>query len=667
MKDPLFEPITIKNLTIKNRIYLPAMHLAMAKDFKVTDRMVDFYAERARGGAGMIVVGNATVDEVSGFALAMGAHSDEFIPGLTRLAGAIKDNGARAAVQINHSGRYSHSALMGGKRPVAPSAIASTLTKEVPDELDIEGIRKTIEAFAAAAARVKICGYDAVEVLNGTGYLISEFLSPVTNKRVDEYGGSLENRMRFGLEVMRAVRKALGPDYPVIARMDNNDFMEGGMRGEELGEYAKRLVGECGVDALCVKGSWHEARVPQLTTNVPPGTYAYLARKIKLQVSVPVIASHRINDPDLARELIRDGYCDMVAMGRSLIADPQLLEKARTGREKEIVHCIGCAQGCFDNLFKLKPVECMCNPMAGHEKDRAIERAGQTRKVMVIGGGPAGMSAALAARAKGHEVSLYEQAGRLGGQLFLAALPPGRGEFARLAQDLATRVSLQDIEVHLNTTVDEALLDSRRPDAVILATGAKPLKPPVPGIDLPHVVQAWDVLADRAATGENVVVIGGGAVGVETALFLAEKGTLPAEALKFLLVNKAESFETLYELATRGSKNVTLIEMLDQVGKDIGISTKWVMMQDLRRAGIKVRVKTRALEITQSTVKVQTGDKVEEIKADSVVIAAGAVPVSELAKVLERKNIDFKIAGDAGRIALAFDAVHQGHEVGRMI
>lgn len=667
MKDPLFESIKINTLELKNRIYLPAMHMGMAVDFQVTDQLVDFYAERAKGGAGMIVVGNATVDEVSGFFQYIGAHSDDFIPGLTRLAKAIKDNGAKAAVQLNHAGRYSHSALMGGKKAVAPSAIASNLTREEPVALDIAGIKKVVASFAEAALRVKKCGYDAVEVLSGTGYLISEFLSPVTNKREDEYGGSFENRMRFGLEVMSAIRQAVGPDYPLIVRMDNNDFMEGGMRHGELGEYAKRLVADCGVDALCVKGSWHEARVPQLTTNVPRGTYAYLARNIKNLVNVPVIASHRINDPEIARELIQDGYCDMVAMARSLIADPYLPEKARTGREKEIIHCIGCAQGCFDNLFKLQPVECLCNPMAGHERDRAIQKTDKKKKVMVVGGGAAGMSAALAAFDKGHDVSLYDMNDRLGGQLFLAALPPGREEFAELAKDLATQISLRKIPVYLNTTVNADILDTVKPDAVILATGAKPIKPPIPGVDLPHVVQAWDVLSDRVSTGSKVVVIGGGAVGVETALFLSEKGTLPGEALKFLMVNRAESFETLYDLATRGSKEVTILEMMPKVGAGIGKSTKWVMMQDMARNRIATKVGTKALEITENSVKIQVGDVIDEIPADTVVIAAGAVPVNELAVLLEEKNIPCVTAGDARQIALAFDAVHQGHEAGRTI
>lgn len=665
--DPLFQPIKINNLEIKNRIYLPAMHMAMAVDFQVTDQLVDFYAERAKGGAGMIVVGNATVDEVAGFFQYIGAHDDKFLPGLTKLADAIKENGARSAVQLNHAGRYSHSALMGGKKPVAPSPLASNLTREVPEELDKEGIDNIVKSFAESALRVKKAGYDAVEILSGTGYLISEFLSPLTNKRTDEYGGSFENRTRFGVEVMKAVRAAVGEDYPLIVRLDNKDFMEGGQSREELTDYAKILVEECGVDALCVKGSWHEARVPQLTPNVPRGTYAYMARNIKNVVNVPVIASHRINDPSIARELLEDGFCDMVAMARSLIADPYLPEKAMTGRENEIIHCIACAQGCFDNLFKLQAVTCLCNPKAGFENTKAVEKAEKPKKVMVIGGGVAGMSAALAAKERGHSVTIYEKKDALGGQIFLAATPPGRDEFHALAQDYATQVEINNIEVKFNTVVDEALLDSEKPDAVILATGAVPLIPPIPGVEMDHVVQAWDVLMERVTTGEKVVVIGGGAVGVETAMYLAEKGTLSGDAIKFLLVSQAESYETLYELATKGTKEVVIIEMTGKIGTGIGKSTKWVMHGEMARSRVTAKTGARALEITKDHVKIEIGESVEEIPADTVVLATGAVPVTDLTEILEQKGIEYKVAGDAGGIALAFDAVHQGFDAGRSI
>ena len=494
MQDPIFEPIVINGLTVKNRIYMPAMHLGMAANFEVTDPLVDFYAERARGGAGLICVGYATVDELSGNTTNIGAHLDDHIPGLRRLATAIKENGACAAVQLNHAGRYNFSFFLDGRQPVAPSAVASRMTRETPQALALEEIQETIEAFARAAARVQAAGYDAVEILSGTGYLISEFLSPLTNHREDRYGGGLENRMRFGLEVMQAIRRTVGEGFPLIVRMNGNDFMADGQDRRELQVYARALQEQAGVDALSINVGWHEARVPQITTAVPRGAFAYLARAIKDQVSIPVVYGHRVNDPATARDLILNEMCDMVAMGRSLIADPDLPEKARRRREQDIVHCVACAQGCFDNLFKLKSVECLCNPRAGHEGACPTgDKAAAPKTVMVIGGGPAGMRAALTAAERGHKVCLYEAAERLGGQLFLAAAPPGRREFAVLAEDLARQVMSSAIELHLNTAADLALVRATAPDHVILATGAEPLTLPIPGIDAPHVVQAWDV------------------------------------------------------------------------------------------------------------------------------------------------------------------------------
>jgi len=666
MQDPIFNPIFINKLEVKNRIYLPAMHLNMADNYAITDRLVEFYAERARGGVGMICVGYATVDERSGWSMNIGAHADEYIPGLAKLAAGIKDNGARSVVQINHAGRYNFSFLMGGKKPVAPSPIASRLTKEVPRELEHNEIGEIIDHFAAAAARVKQAGFDAVEVLSGTGYLISEFLSPLTNQRSDEYGGSYENRMRFGLSIMRKIKAATGDDFPLIVRMNGNDFMPGGQGRKELQEYAKALA-QNGVDALCINVGWHEARVPQIVTSVPRGVFGYLARGIKDLVDIPVIASHRINDPSTAREMIGDGVCDMVAMGRSLIADPFLPEKARSGREDEIVHCIACAQGCFDHIFKGKAVECLCNPKAGHEMECRPATVESPKKVMVVGGGPAGMSAALAARECGNEVTIYEQADRLGGQLFLAAAPPGRDEFGELARDLAGQVAVNGVSVVLNSTVDKKLVETERPDSIILATGAQPIAPPIKGADLPHVVQAWDVLQDKVYTGKKVAIIGGGAVGVETALFLAEKGTLSGDAVKFLLVNKAETPEDLLELATRGTKEIVLIEMIKRIGKDIGLSTRWGMLQEISRINVRTSVSTKALEITEQGVLVEIDGKTEKIQADSVVMAVGSKACNPLQEMVESMGIPCQVAGDAEKIALAFDAVHGGFAAGRNV
>lgn len=670
MNDPLFQPITINRLTLDNRIYLPAMHLGMAVDFEVTDQLVEFYARRAAGGPAMICVGYATVDELSGNTQNIGAHDDRFIPGLTRLAAAIRENGSRSAVQLNHAGRYNFSFFLNGKQPVAPSPVASRMTREVPKEMTVQEIRDTVASFAAAARRVKQAGFDAVEILSGTGYLISEFLSPLTNQRTDDYGGSLENRMRFGLEVMSAVREAVGADYPLIVRMNGNDFMPGGNPREELIQYA-RALSDGPVDALCINVGWHEARVPQIVTQVPRGCFTYLARGIREKVDVPVIASHRINDPETAREVLADGHCDMVAMGRSLIADPLLPQKAREGREHEIVHCIACAQGCFDNLFKLKHVECLCNPLAGYEYEEdhgePAAKVSEPKRVMVVGGGAAGMTAALTAKRRGHEVTLYEAGGRLGGQLHLAAAPPGRDEFAQFSTDLETQLTMEKIPVVLNTRVDKALIETETPDAVIAATGATPLVPPIKGLDLPHVVESWDVLENRVTTGRRVAIIGGGAVGVETALFLAEKGTLPAEVVKFLLVNRAESPESILEMATTGSKQVFLMEMMEKIGKDIGKSTKWGMMQDLGRFGVETMTSAKVIEITPDGVAYEQDGEIKPMSVDTVVVAAGSASHNPLEAIVKEMGIPCEVAGDARQVATAFDAVHQGFAAGNAV
>lgn len=663
MNDPLFNPWELGKLSLKNRILMPAMHLNMADDYQVSDKLCAFYAARAKGGAGLIGVGYTSIDLLSAHAGHIGAHADKFIPGLTRLAKTIHVGGAKAFVQLNHAGRYNHSMLTGGEQPVAPSAVPSRLTGETPRELSECEIEELITAFAAAARRVATAGFDAVEVLAGTGYIISSFLSPLTNKRQDRWGGSLENRMRFGLEVIRAIKQAT--DLPLLVRINGNDFMPGGIGREILQLFAGELE-KAGADALSINVGWHEAQVPQIVTKVPRGAFAYLARNIRQQVSIPVIAGHRINDPQIARKLIGQGWCDAVAMGRALIADPELPNKAATGKERQLVHCVACAQGCFDALFKFQQVECLCNPRAGHE-DEAVPAPAGPQHILVVGGGAGGMSAALSAAQQGHRVTLCEKSTRLGGQLDLAGAPPGREEFRILARDLASQLGAAGIETLLGTTVDAALLQKIQPDRVILATGGQPQTPPIPGNELPHVVQAWDLLQKKVNVGQRVVVIGGGAVGIESALMLAEEATLPAETLKFLLVHRAEDPEELYRLATRGNREICIVEMLDKLGRNFGKTTRWTMLQDLDRYGVSSRTKVKVTAITPEGLLLETDGKKELLTADTVVLAVGTRAENQLQALCEDMHIPSTSIGDARKPAMVFDAVHQGHKAGMEI
>ena len=665
MSDSLFTPIAIGGLTIKNRILMPAMHMNMCRNFQVSDRLIRFYRERAEGGAGAIIVGYATVDEYSGGPGNIGCHHDDHIPGLMRLAAVIKGGGARAGIQLNHAGRYNPSFHLGGKPAVAPSAVPSRLTRETPRELNVDEIAATIRRCAEAAGRAREAGFDMVEILAGTGYLISSFLSPLTNKREDRYGGSLENRMRFGLEVLAAVKARLSGEIPVIVRVNGNDFMEGGIGRPEQQAFAAALAA-AGADAVSINVGWHEAQVPQIVAKVPRGIFAYMAREIKKQVAVPVMAGHRINDPQTARRLIDEGFCDLVAVGRALIADPRFPEKAAAGHDDRIVHCVACGQGCFDHIFKNKAVECQCNPRAGHEEEE-LEPAAVPQKVMVVGGGPAGMFAALAAAERGHRVTLHEGGLRLGGQLHLAGRPPGRSEFLVLADDLERQLAVSGVEIRMDSTVDRRLLELERPEVLILATGGEPIVPPIPGVDLPLVVQAWDILAGNRQAGRKVAVLGGGAVGVETALYLAEEGSLSGDELKFLLVHGAEQPGELYRLATEHDREIALVEMTGSLGANFGKTTRWGMLQDVERYGIKPLVGARVVEITPAGLRFERGGQIIDLSVDTVVLAVGTRARNPLRQVAEELGLRCVAAGDAVTPGTVFEASHQGWQAGRTI
>lgn len=659
----LFSSIKINRMELKNRIVMTAMHLGYTPDGEVTDRLVDFYSLRAKGGVGLIIVGGCRFDDYGGMDSMISINEDKYVPGLKRLTGAVKENGAKIAAQLYHAGRYTHSSAIDGRKPFSASAVRSKLTGETPRPLELEEIPIVQDLFAEAAVRAKTSGFDAVEILGSAGYLISQFLSPLTNLREDAYGGSFENRMRFGAEVIEKVRKAVDPDYPVLMRIAGNDFMEGSNTNREAKIFAAE-VEKAGVDLLNVTGGWHETRIPQLTMFVPRQAYVYLSKGIKSAVSIPVLASNRINDPYLGEEILKRDEGDLVTMARALITDPELPNKAREGKADRIYHCVACNQGCFDNIFKSAPATCLVNPRAGREGELPIIPAPKTKKVIVIGGGPAGMKAACTATERGHKVTLVEKQDALGGQLLLNRHIPGREELVTAATDLANNLKALNVDIVLGKEADLPFIKAASPDSVIIATGAKPIIPDIPGIENPNVVQAWDLLAGKETAGNNVVIIGGNAVGLETALYLSNQGTLSPEILHFLMVNRAESIETLTDLLNTGDKQVTVVEMNKKVGQDIGASTRWSVLAELGRLGVTILKKTKAVNITAEGLEIEKDEKTRLLNADTIVLAVGSTPVNMLADELETLVPDVYLIGDAKEPRQALDAMREGFLAG---
>jgi 2,4-dienoyl-CoA reductase (NADPH2) len=662
----LFSPIRINKLEIKNRIVMTAMHLGYTPEGFVTDRLVGFYEARARGGAGLIIVGGCPIDDISSMTGMINIDDDKFIPGLRRLTGAVKSEGARIAAQLYQAGRYVHSSSIGGRKAVSASAVRSKFTGETPKSLEPEEIRMVQDRFAEAAVRAKESGFDAVEILGSAGYLISQFLSPVTNLRKDQYGGSFENRMRFGLETAAKVRKAVGKDYPVIIRLAGNDFMEGGNTNREAGLFASELE-KTGIDLFDITGGWHETRVPQLTMAVPHAGYVYLAQGIKSAVSVPVLSSNRINDPYTGEQILRNGSADLVTMARGLIADPELPNKAMTGKSRLIYRCIGCNQGCFDMVFTGNPVTCTVNPAAGIEKEVVLLPADRKKKVLVIGGGPAGMKAACTAAERGHHVTLAESAGRLGGQLLLNRDIPGRAEMVTAGTDLISNLKSLKVEVLVDKKIDAAFVKGFSPDAVVLATGALPLLPGINGLDDNKVITAWNLLSGKGKLGKRVVIIGGNAVGLETALYAANIGTVTPDTLHFLAIHKAETWDVMETLINKGIKEVTVVEMLAKYGRDIGPSTRWTILDELKRLGVRIITGARAVAVTKEGLEIEKDGKHEIIGADSIVIAAGAGPDNSLEEPLRGLVKEIHVIGDAACPRKALDAIKEGFNIGLRI
>ncbi|MEW6613898.1 MAG: FAD-dependent oxidoreductase [Thermodesulfobacteriota bacterium] len=663
--DKLFEKARIGNMELKNRIIMPAMGLNYTDNESVTQRMIDFFIERAKGGVGLIISAGGYIEPRGrSMPTLLSIAEDKFIPGLKKLTSSVHKHGAKIGIQIYHGGKYAPSSLIG-EQPISASAVLSNLTGEIPRELSISEIKEIVTCFAQAVKRAQEAGFDAVEFNCCSGYLIREFLSPVSNKRIDQYGGEIENRLRFLLEIIEQTRKEAGRDYPLICRISADEFLDGGNTLKE-GKVIARELEKAGIDAISVTGGGHETDVPLTTGSVPHGAFLYLARGIKEEVEIPVIGSGRINDPIFAEKILSDGIADFVAIGRPLLADPEFPNKAREGRYEEIRKCVACHQGCFDNVFSLKPVTCMLNPSVGREKEFEIRPAGRKKKVMVIGGGPGGMEAARVLGLRGHDVSLYESREALGGQLNFAAVPPGKEEFENITRYFSRQLEKLNVKLFLEKDVTQSMVKNLKPGAVVISTGASPKLPDIPGIKRDNVFTAKEVLAGRARIGKRIVIAGGGAIGCETALFLATKGTVTPDAAVFLSSYGALDPETAVSLTRRG-KDITIVEMFKKIGRDIGKTSLWVMRKRLKNHGINIVTEAKVEEITENGVKIKKGDYQELLEADTIVLAVGSESDNKLFNELQGEVKELYAIGDCKEPRKALDAIYEGAVIGRQI
>lgn len=632
----LFRPITLGNTEFKNRIVMLAMGVGcLEPDNTIGDRFVNYFTERAKGGAGLIIVSCLAAN--SDLPLSAPIFHDRYMPGTRRLVDAVHAYGSKICAQLLvwYHWRVKEGAPL---EVVGPSVVPNRMIGATPRALTVDEIHLLVDEFGKSARRAKDWGFDALEIHMGMGFVLNRFLSPPTNLRTDEYGGSLENRLRISLEVIKSIQDAVGKDFPLSCRISADEFMEGGHTVEDSKKVAVFLE-KAGAHLIDVEAGWEEAPRPLVQNSVPRGSFAYLAQEIKKVVSIPVVAAYRINEPNIAEKILADGKADLIGLARALNADPEFSNKAKEGRGDEIRYCIACSR-CLDEIFPaMKDVGtpyricCAVNPASGREAEYAIKPAKKAKKVFVIGGGPAGMEAARVAALRGHRVSLYEKEGKLGGNLNIASIAPYKDDIGLLTQAMIKQVEKVGVDIKLKTEVTSRLVEENKPDVVIIATGSLPLVQDIPGISGSNVVTAADVLTGRRKVGKSVVVIGGGMIGCEVAEFLVAKGA-----------------------------KVTILEMLKRIASDIGPTTRWVVLDRLKKAGINVVTLAQVVEITSSGVNARRNESTEFFPADMVVNACGLEPNDQLSADLKGKVGELYTIGDCTQPRKIAEAMDSGYK-----
>jgi len=660
----LFSPLKIKNLELKNRVIMSAMHHAYTPEGYVTERFKEYYYRRAEGGVGLVMIGGCRFEEHNAMVGMVSIQDDSYIPGLKEFAEGMHKRGAKVGIQLFHGGRYSRPDANDGLESLAPSPVYSGYSRNTPREMTKKEIQNVIKRACDAAVRAVEANFDVVEIIASAGYLPCQFLSPLTNKRTDEYGGSWENRVRFAKELVQEMRKAVGEDFVLAMRLSGDDLVPGSNTNEDAVKFAKEME-KVGIDLLNITGGWHESKVPQITGELPRGGFSFLGAAIKEQVNIHVAMGNRINHPTVAERMLALEECDLVSVARPHVADPDWCKKAGEGEADTIRTCMACNQGCLANAFFDKPIECLVNGEVGREYlIKKLPKRQSSKKILVVGAGPGGCEFAIREARRGHEVHIWEAENKIGGQLHMVAMPPEKKEFLSLINYYEKMLDKLGVHVELQKTPDKKMIKEGAFDLVVVATGRGAAK----NIDLDTdgsvtICTAYDILSERVMAGLNVLVIGGGSIGCETAQYLAREASISPNQIYHMLQYQYMPCDKVLNMMNSSRRNIAIVDII-KIGKGFKLGTGWPVIGDLARLGVKkysfgsvkcIKEGMAFLEVKED----KDGKDVREIavKTDTVVMAVGAFPERGLYDELMKEGMNVRIIGDAETPATIQDAV----------